>query len=326
MIRSGPRVVLVTRETPLEAVIRSRGTRGQAAFYMRSRKESIEPLERAHERFVEALKTVTSAIPPEYARTRIDRADLERFLFAPDDLIIVVGQDGLVPNVAKYLHGQLVFGVNPDPANYDGVLCRHSPEDVPRLLCWSERRHDSSLVIQQRIMAVAEREDGQRLRALNEVFIGHRTHQSAHYRIHNAGRHERQSSSGVICSTGTGSTGWARSVSEQRGLRDELPKPEDKRLVWFVREPFPSVATGTKLDRGGVTEREPLEIVSEMGEGGVIFADGIETDRVEFLSGQRVAIRVDAEPLRLVVPEGATEPRAETPRRSRAPRMVRQHD
>ena len=67
----------------------------------------------------------------EQRRTQIDRDDLERFLFAEDDLVIVVGQDGLVANVAKYLRGQPVLGVNPDPATYDGVLCRYGVKDLP---------------------------------------------------------------------------------------------------------------------------------------------------------------------------------------------------
>jgi hypothetical protein len=161
-------------------------------------------------------------------------------------------------------------------------------------------------------MVVAEREDGQRLRALNEVYVGHQTHQSARYRIRWAKKEERQSSSGIICSTGTGSTGWARSIARQRKIK-ELPRPQDRWLAWFVREPFPSVATGTTLDFGKVAPESPLEIVSEMSEGGVLFADGIETDRVEFASGQSVTIKLDDHTLRLVVPAVTTTPAHDEP-------------
>jgi hypothetical protein len=41
-----------------------------------------------------------------------------------------------------------------------------------------------------------------------------------------------------------------------------LPAPEERRLVFFVREPWPSVATGTKLSSGLIQERKVLEIVS----------------------------------------------------------------
>jgi hypothetical protein len=67
----------------------------------------------------------------------VDRDALDRFLFAPDDVVAIVGQDGLVPNVAKYLSGQLTFGINPDPAHYDGVLCAFPPGAVPSLLSFA---------------------------------------------------------------------------------------------------------------------------------------------------------------------------------------------
>ncbi len=47
----------------------------------------------------------------------MSRPELNRFLFEPEDVVIAVGQDGLVANVAKYLSGQMVVGVNPLPEN-----------------------------------------------------------------------------------------------------------------------------------------------------------------------------------------------------------------
>lgn len=296
-----PRVVIVTRKTSLELLLERHGTVGQARFYLKTRSEELTPYEVAHERFEEALRIVQSAIAPEQRRTRVDRDDLDRFLFANDDLVVVVGQDGLIPNTAKYLSGQVVAGINPDPERYDGVLCVHAPQGTASVLRWMNQRDSANFRIEERTMARAEREDGQRLLALNEVFIGHRTHQSARYRIILETRSERQSSSGVICSTGTGSTGWARSIAEQRRL-GAMPAPTDPRLAWFVREPFPSVTTGTALDHGFIDAEERVEFVSEMSEGGTFFADGIESDRVEFVTGQRLSISIAERRLNLVRP------------------------
>lgn len=295
-----PRLVLVTRPTPLDLLVDRHGTYGQARFYLQSRGEDIAWAEEAHERFAASLARVHSAIPSDERRVRLDRADLPTFLFAPDDVVLVVGQDGLVPNVAKYLDGQLTIGINPDPERYDGVLCAHAPGALPALLHWLSVR-DAGFRIERRTMALAEREDGQRLLALNEVFVGHRSHQSARYRLRAGGQHERQSSSGVICATGTGSTGWAKSIARQR-LLDVSIAPEEARLAWLVREPFPSVSTDTDLDVGFLGPDESLELTSEMGDGGVVFADGIEADYLEFLSGQRLRLSLARQRLNLLLP------------------------
>jgi hypothetical protein len=184
------------------------------------------------------------------------------------------------------------------------VLCRHRPEAVPGVLAWLERR-DGRYRVERRAMAVAEREDGQRLLALNEVFVGHRSHQSARYRLATGGREERQSSSGLICATGTGGTGWALSVARERGLAAELPAPEEPRLAWFVREPWPSPATGVGLDHGWLGPGDRLAVASDMPEDGVVFADGIESDRLEFVAGQTVRLGLAERALSLVVPSAA---------------------
>jgi len=296
-----PRLVLVTRRTPLEVLIDQFGTYGQARFYLASRGESIDWAETTHQRFEASFARVQAAVPSDERRVRVDRADLASFLFAPDDVVVVVGQDGLVANVAKYLDGQLTIGVNPDPERYDGLLCPHAAESMPQLLAWLGSSERSRYRVQQRTLAQVEREDGQRLLALNEVFIGHRTHQSARYRLRVDGREERQSSSGLICTTGTGGTGWARSIARQRHLELTL-EPEAPRLAWLVREPFPSVSTGTDLDFGLLEPDASLEVVSEMAAEGVIFADGIEADRLDFLTGQKARITLAPQRLHLVVP------------------------
>jgi hypothetical protein len=222
-----------------------------------------------------------------------------------------------VANVAKYLAGQPVLGINHDPQGNDGVLCPHPPQSTSRLLGWLEAmpgpagaapppstatRARGPYRIQPRTMVRAELEDGQRLLGLNEVFAGHRSHQSARYRLRAGGQEERHSSSGLLCASGTGSTGWARSIARQRGLEGRLPQPEQRRLAWLVREPFPSVATGTGLDFGLLGGEDELEVISEMPEDGVVFADGIERDALEFVAGQRLRIGLAPSALRLVVP------------------------
>ena len=293
-----PRAVVVHRPTEYEELIARHGTRGQAAFFLSTRGRQIEEVERRHELQVAAMTAVTSSLPLDWRRGTVLRADLPRFLFSPEDVVIVVGQDGLVANVAKYLHGQPVIGVNPDPERNPGVLVPFGRDAAAQLI-----QHASDvqrLPVQARTMVMAQLDDGQSLLALNEVFIGPPSHQTARYTLTLAdGRSERQASSGVIVSTGTGATGWCRSISLERRSEVRLPDPSEDRLAWFVREAWPSPATGTQLTEGVLDAQTSLYLAVE-SDGLVLFGDGIESDFVVASWGQRVQIHESPNKLRLV--------------------------
>ena len=291
-----PRAVLVTRPTELEELLARHATRGQAAFFLEQRGQDLAIIEADHARVQAAVASVAAAIPIRWRRARIVRSELSRFVFEPGDIVVAVGQDGLVANVAKYLDGQLVVGVNPDPRRFDGVLVRHPSGDVAKLLPAAAR---DRLEVEERTMVSAELDDGQRLVALNEIYLGHRTHQSSRYRLSHGGSGERHSSSGLICATGTGATGWARSICLRRQDAPPLPRPGDPQIAFLVREAFPSRATGTELVSGLVGEGARLEVVSEMNHDGVIFGDGIESDRIDFHWGMTASIGVARRALRL---------------------------
>ncbi|WP_394843205.1 hypothetical protein LZC95_39915 [Pendulispora brunnea] len=291
-----PRVVVVTRPTDYESLIARHGTREQARFFSKTRGVSLDEVEARHRRFERAVQTLTQAIPTAWRRIRLGRADLAQFVFEPDDIVAAVGQDGLVANVAKYLSGQLVIGLNPEPEVHPGVLVRHRPEQAASLLAAAAA---GNCPVQTRTMVEARLPDGQRLLALNEVFVGHTSHQSARYRLRCGEQQERHSSSGLIVSTGTGATGWALSIHRQLRSACDLPSPEEPKLAFFVREPWPSIATGTNLSSGVLDGDASLELVSEMNEGGTLFGDGIEQDRIELPWGTRVILRIAPERLRV---------------------------
>jgi NAD kinase len=295
---SPPRVVVITRATDYQALLERHGTREQARFFLETRGQDIADVERRHRRFEEVLGEISRAVPMKWRRSRITRADLNRFVFEPEDIVTCVGPDGLVANAAKYLTGQLVVGINPDPERNDGVLVPHRASDAPRLLAAAA---EGRVVVEERTMVEARVDDGQTLLAANEIYIGHRTHQSARYRVQFCGKEERHSSSGVVIATGTGATGWARSiVLGRRGDASKLPRPTDARLAFFVREAFPSVSTGTSIMEGAVTALDTLAVVSEMNDGGTLFGDGIEDDAIDFRWGLRASIGIAKQRLRLV--------------------------
>lgn len=294
-----PRVVVVHRRTELDELVARHGTAQQAAFFLRSRGRSLEEVEARHGAQRRALAIVAGAIPLDWRRGQVERADLDRFVFGAEDVIVAVGQDGLVANLAKYLHGQPVIGINTAPGRNPGVLVRHPPEMAGALLARATgpagREH-----LEARTMVRAMTDDGQSLVALNEIYVGHPTHQSARYRLEPPqGGSERQSSSGILVGTGTGSTGWCRSVWLERRSNLQLPEPAQPSLCWFVREAWPSPATGTELTEGALGSGHQLAIVAESDL--VLFGDGIESDSVALTWGQRVTLAVAEQRLHLVL-------------------------
>lgn len=292
-----PRLVLVRRETELDRVRATYPSLATARFLLEQRGLSLAAVEDAHREFAEVIRRVRAVVPPDWRQATIMRAEVERFVFAPDDIVLAVGQDGLVANVAKYLDGQTVIGVDPAPGRNAGKLVRFSVFEVEEALGDAAARR---LPIERRVMAEAKLDDGVSLLALNEIFVGHRSHQSARYTLAIEGARERQSSSGLIVATGTGATGWAASIMQATGRHLDLP-PEAPRLGFLVREAWPSPATGADLVAGLVRD-ETLLVTSEMDEGGTIFADGIETDHLGFGWGRQVRIGVAEKRLMLAVP------------------------
>jgi NAD kinase len=294
---SGPRVVVVTRPTEYEQLLARHATRGQAAFYLSNRGQSIEPVEAQHKSFHETRGHVLAAIPPRWRRSEVDRSELDRFLFEPRDIVVIVGQDGLVANTAKYLTDkQPLIGINPDPERFEGVLVQHPPEAIADLLADASA---GRAPVEARTMVECGLDDGQRLVALNEIFVGHASHQSARYDLRVDGRHEYQSSSGLIVATGTGQTGWSRSIRTERKSTLYTPSPTQPALTLFVREAWPSVQSGVELTEW-LLEDKPAELTSRMESGGVAFGDGLEADHLDLPWGTRATLAVADQHLHLV--------------------------
>ncbi len=292
-----PRVVMVRRRTEYESLLREHGTPQMAAFRLEQRGLSLAAVAARHRLDLDAAERVLGGVPTTWRKAWTLRADLDRFRFDPEDLVVGVGLDGLVPNVAKYLDGQRVIGVN--PTDWPQQMMHFRPAEIASLY-----RDLASLPVERRAMVEVATDDGRELIALNELFCGHRSHQSAKYDLAHGGRSEHQSSSGLIVTTGTGATGWASSIANATGVdRSALPRPTDPSALFMVREAWASAFTGTDLLYGNLTSADDgcLRVVSKMQEGGVIFGDGIESDRLAFGWGQTATFRVARRTLNLVV-------------------------
>jgi len=302
------KIVVITKQTRADELTKRFNNMTQAAFYVKKMGGDIDEYVAEAKAYKQSVSASFGQLQALARVQQIDRDYVPSFLFGEDDIVVVIGQDGLVANTLKYLNGQPLIAVNPDPARYDGVLLPFREEDLPAIVqeVLAGRRPRKEIT-----MAAAQLNDGQSLLAVNDFFVGRQSHVSARYNIRIDGREENQSSSGIIVSTGLGSTGWLKSViAGARGITGALSGGEvydgavpltwdSDHLYYSVREPFPSNTTGTKLVFGEITDA--LQITSQMPENGVIFSDGVEQDFLQFNSGIEATICVAAKKGYLVV-------------------------
>lgn len=306
------KVIIVTRETELESLAARFNTVDQAKFYLEHAGQSFAPIEKAHAQYQETLNQLRGIIPRGIKSQVISRELVPQFTFGEHDLVITIGQDGLVVNTAKYLTDQPIVAINPDPSTIEGVLLPFDEEKgMPNL----KDILSGKLPIKNITMANATMNDGQELLAFNDLFIGSHSHTSARYDITQGNQSEFQSSSGVIISTGAGSTGWMRSVYAGavgiiNALGGEVKMPNnDGRMEWdenllmyAVREPWPSKNSQANMVLGVITPDKPLILTSHMTDYGVIFSDGIEKDYLAFNAGLTTTISIAETKAHLILP------------------------
>ena len=305
------RIVLITRKTRLEGLIERFNTRAQAKFYIEHSGGDFLQYQEEHDVYKEALTRLRKELDLGLKTLVTDVSFIPNVLFTEKDLIVTVGQDGLVANTAKYVGEQPIVAINPDPQRFDGILL---PFGV------SEGRRAVSSVLEEKsketkiTLAEARLKDGQRLLAFNDLYVGVRSHTSARYHLQWQGKEEQQSSSGLIISTGAGSTGWLSSiVNMTQGMAAFLgATPRKKltfnldwdspRLVFVVREPFASRHSQANIVAGIIEEGSALTLESNIPSGGCIFSDGIQADYLDFNAGTIAHIGVADHRARLVVP------------------------
>lgn len=327
-------IIIVRSKTRLEQLTERFNTVEQAKFYVKKQKESFNfqqaakkasrkmkiaphdydasfsPYEIEHRNFYDAFNLVQKEVKKQLRFKIVEQEFLPSYIFSEKDLVIVIGQDGLVANTAKYVHNIPIIAVNPDPNRYDGVLLPFTSKNfihaVNNVL---KGGYNYKMVT----MAETELNDGQKLLAFNDFFIGPTTHSSARYEISFQEKSEKQSSSGIIVSTGAGSTGWLSSLFNMANSihstfhniekipYQSIPMDEEK-LVFVVREPFLSKTSQIKIASGIIYPGEELIIESNMPQNGIIFSDGIQSDFLKFNSGSIATIQIAQQKAKLVLP------------------------
>ncbi|MGR9108481.1 MAG: sugar kinase [Gammaproteobacteria bacterium] len=295
------KIVLVVRRTRLDELIARFNTEDQARFYVEHLGADFSDYLDEDRTYKRALGKAEDILSLHGRLQVVDRKFVPNFLFGPRDTVVALGQDGLVANVLKYLDGHMLLGVNPDVKRWEGVLLPFTVSDLDLVIpeVFAEKRPVCDVTI-----AKVRLNTGETLLGVNDLFIGPRSHGSARYTIRIGDSWEDHSSSGIIVSTGLGSTGWLRSVfAGATGIASALTgqsleiEASKARLPWnadylyfSVREPWPSRNSAARITFGKVTSDNPLRLVSQMAENGVIFSDGFESDYLQFNSGTEAII------------------------------------
>lgn len=299
--KSENKIVLIRRKTRVEELIARYNTVEQAKFYVESLGADFSDYIEEDRIYNSAVREAVSILTMLGRVQILSREYISNFIFGKEDLVVAIGQDGVVANSLKYLTNNLLIGVNPDPKRWDGVLLPFQVSELNNVVkdVFNNRRK-----IKEVTMAKAELNDGQVIYGVNDLFIGQKTHISARYRVQYEEAQENHSSSGIIVSTGLGSTGWMKSIitgaagiaAKSEGVQMErqfIPREWSvEELLFSVREPFPSRSSQCEIVLGTIDRRRELKIVSQMTENGVIFSDGIESDFLEFNSGVEAVIKV----------------------------------
>jgi len=299
--------IIVKNKTRLESLIERFNTKAQAKFYIERLGGSFEDYETEHEIFHHSLVSLQTQLSKLIKNKTVERIYLPSFIFSEKNLIIVIGQDGLVANTAKYSNNCPIIAVNPDKERYDGILLPFDTFDfvhgVENVIA---NRYNAKTVR----FAEAKMNDGQRLLAFNDLFIGVSSHVSARYKISYNNQIEEQLSSGLIVSTQAGSTGWLSSIFNmaygvtglfEKNIKPQRPKLKDTELLFAVREPFQSIRTQIGITAGVIKSQQSLSIESLMPANGIIFSDGVETDFLKFNSGAIATIGIAKETAKLVM-------------------------
>jgi NAD kinase len=297
--------IVVKSKTRLESLIERFNTKAQAKFYIERLGGNFKEYVIEDEIFRYSLNSLQTQLSKVIKNKTIDRQFVSSYIFSSKNIIIVIGQDGLLANTAKYSNNLPIIAVNPDTERYDGILL---PFNILNFIKGVENILSNNYNSKIMSFAQAKLNDGQRLLAFNDLFIGASSHVSARYKVTFKSKSEQHSSSGIIVSTAAGSTGWLSSIFNmaygvtnmfEKNLTLKQPKLRENDLLFAVREPFKSIRTQTELT-AGIIRNNTLTIESFMPNNGIIFSDGIENDFLNFNSGSIATIGIAKETANIV--------------------------
>jgi NAD kinase len=246
-------------------------------------------ISKTHLDTIESVKKILEEEKCDFAfidAENIDEKALENY-----DLIITLGGDGTFVKASNYIKNQLILGINSDPQTSEGALKSIFSHDIEKL---RDVLHGNYNIIERHRAEVFL--NGKKLNeiVLAVVFVGAASqfHSSRHIIKHN-GKEEEQRSSGVLISTGSGSTGWFKSAGGNVFHHGE------KNIKFIVREPY----HGNRLYKptilsGDILQDDKIEVICKRDFGSVLAADDIV---YQLKKDDKIEVKNSDQPLRVIV-------------------------
>ncbi|MBI3033628.1 NAD(+)/NADH kinase [Candidatus Woesearchaeota archaeon] len=211
------------------------------------------------------------------------------------DLIITVGGDGTFLRTAQYVKDQPVLSVASSLEKNEGFFARAIKEDFEKKMGMI-LRDEFSIINLNRLQSEIAYSSGEKAvlePAVNEVFVGSRKpYITFRYMLKIGKDEELQKSSGVIISTGAGSTAWSRSAG---GKKLEMTS---KKMQYVVREPYFGRLTQPKMTQGVLDEPSSIRIKSESWDG-IVAIDSHHHEH-DFSNGAVLVVKKSGTPLRFI--------------------------
>jgi len=202
--------------------------------------------------------------------------DLEGF-----DIVISIGGDGTALSASHFLTKRPLLAINSNPRQSEGALTTLNLEDLDKKL--REIKSGKFKTEKLERIEVMINDKLQNPLALNDVFIANeKAYSMSKYKIRFNGSLEEQKSSGLIFSTGTGSTAWFKSAGGE-------PFSAQSRVIkMIVREPFLRRISKFKTIRAEIGEKDSCEVIALTPM--VLAIDSIR--EIKLNEGDRVKIKI----------------------------------
>ncbi|MBC8000149.1 MAG: NAD(+)/NADH kinase [Leptolyngbya sp.] len=261
---------------------------------------SVARIKLAHREHAHTLEQVEKSFGGCVRYEVIRRSELAQKVAAKQyDLIVTVGGDGTIIDVAHYAGSVPILGVNSSKSTSHGHFCLADAEDIGKVLQHILNgdlapKSLSSLAVTINGKPVAER-------VFNEILIcDSEIGETSRYSVEIQGEVERQRSDGFFIGTASGSTGWMHSYGA-----DSLPIT-DNSIQYNSRGLIRTPDSSFCLDRGRLKSSDQIVVRSHM-KSGILLLDGLHI-KYQVGWGAEVKASISDEPVRLFIKEDANQP------------------